>query len=284
MKTFILHGRLGELMGREWTLEVSSIAEGVRAIECATNRLFEYLLESDKRGIGYKILIGDKNYVTQEQELANQLRDEVSEIHFFPVPVGSGSNDGALFQILAGLVIIVAAIVTYGASVSASGGLSAAWSAGATAVWGAGGAATAFAFLGASMVLGGISQLIAGQPGMMDMGEGSDRRASYGFNGPVNTTRQGGPIPVGYGEMIIGSQVVSLSVRSVRVASDTGTNAIDAFAGTQEGGSGGAGGTGLPTNYLAGGGATRPIDWVKLPEPTPPDNIGSLTPEPDPET
>jgi len=278
MKTFILHGRLGETLGREWKLDVDSIAEGVRAIECMTHRMFEYLLGSDQRGIGYKILIGDKNYVTKEQELNNELSASVEEIHFFPVPVGSGQNDGSWVQILVGIVIVVAAILTYGASISATSGLSAAWSAGAGAVWGAGGAATAFAFMGASMVLGGISQLIAGQPGQMDMGEAADRRASYGFSGPVNTTRQGGPIPVGYGEMIIGSQVVSLAVRSVRVASDTGTNAIDAFAGNDEGGSGGSGGTGSPSNYLAGGGATRPIDWVKLPEPTPPEGINSLTP------
>jgi predicted phage tail protein len=36
--------------------------------------------------------------------------------------------------------------------------------------------------------------------------------ASYLFNGPVNTTEQGNPVPVLYGRLIVGSQVVSASV------------------------------------------------------------------------
>lgn len=37
-------------------------------------------------------------------------------------------------------------------------------------------------------------------------------QASYVFNGPVNTTAQGGPVPVLYGELEIGSAVASAGI------------------------------------------------------------------------
>ena len=37
------------------------------------------------------------------------------------------------------------------------------------------------------------------------------KASSYFFNGPENTTREGGPVPVGYGELLVGSQVISAS-------------------------------------------------------------------------
>jgi len=39
--------------------------------------------------------------------------------------------------------------------------------------------------------------------------ESPDNGASYNFNGPVNVTAQGNPVPVLYGEMMVGSVTVS---------------------------------------------------------------------------
>jgi len=36
--------------------------------------------------------------------------------------------------------------------------------------------------------------------------------SSYVFNGAVNTTAQGHPVPVGYGRMIVGSAVISAGI------------------------------------------------------------------------
>ena len=35
---------------------------------------------------------------------------------------------------------------------------------------------------------------------------------SYLFNGAVNTTAQGHPVPIGYGRLIVGSAVISASI------------------------------------------------------------------------
>ena len=38
--------------------------------------------------------------------------------------------------------------------------------------------------------------------------------ALHNFNGPVNTTAQGNPVPVIYGEMIVGSATISAGIYS----------------------------------------------------------------------
>jgi predicted phage tail protein len=65
--------------------------------------------------------------------------------------------------------------------------------------------------MGASMVLGGIVQLLSPTP-KIDSGIGSEdalHRPSYNFNGVVNTTAQGHPVALAYGRVICGSAVIS---------------------------------------------------------------------------
>ena len=72
---------------------------------------------------------------------------------------------------------------------------------------------------GASLVLGGLSQMLAQTPDTSSRGQGQGLdSASYLFNGPVNTTQQGNPVPILYGRLIIGSQVVSASVQAYDIA------------------------------------------------------------------
>ncbi|MNL81044.1 Bacteriophage lambda tail assembly protein I [compost metagenome] len=42
--------------------------------------------------------------------------------------------------------------------------------------------------------------------------DGPENGASYNFNGPVNTTAQGNPVPLLYGRMIVGSSVISAGI------------------------------------------------------------------------
>jgi hypothetical protein len=60
--------------------------------------------------------------------------------------------------------------------------------------------------VGVSLALGGIAQMLAPQP-KFD-GPQEEQQPSYVFNGAVNTTAQGQPVPVGYGRMIVGSAVI----------------------------------------------------------------------------
>jgi predicted phage tail protein len=41
---------------------------------------------------------------------------------------------------------------------------------------------------------------------------GPENKPSFLFDGPVNTIAQGHPVPVGYGEMYVGSAVISAGI------------------------------------------------------------------------
>ncbi len=120
------------------------------------------------------------------------------EIQIVPVMAGAG----AIGRILLGIALIaVASVVTFGTV----GGLFAA------------GALNAAVFgLGASLVLGGIAQLLTPTP-KTDEDEG-DPKKSFSFSGIQNTTRAGVPVPVVYGEMLVGGIVVSAGADIVQVS------------------------------------------------------------------
>jgi hypothetical protein len=73
--------------------------------------------------------------------------------------------------------------------------------------------------LGASLVLGGVAQLLTPVP-QTPTGSNSnnDPRKSYSFSSIQNTSRQGTPVPVVYGETIVGSVVISAGIDIAQVA------------------------------------------------------------------
>ena len=41
-----------------------------------------------------------------------------------------------------------------------------------------------------------------------------DNKPSYAFDGPLNTTAQGNPVPLAYGKILAGSQVISAGLEA----------------------------------------------------------------------
>ena len=77
---------------------------------------------------------------------------------------------------------------------------------------------TAFVGLGASLVLGGVAQLLSPVPKLPQGSDTqSDPRKSYNFSGIQQTSRQGIPVPVVYGKTLTGSVVISAGVDTVQV-------------------------------------------------------------------
>ena len=78
---------------------------------------------------------------------------------------------------------------------------------------------TAYALItgvGASLVIGGIAQLLTPTP-KLGTSE-NDPRRSYSFSGIQNVSRQGVPVPVIYGEVFTGSVVISAGINTEEVA------------------------------------------------------------------
>lgn len=187
MKTIILNGQLGKLFGRRHRLDVATAAEAVRAL-CANFPGFEKHVMQVKC-LGYRVKLHDAP-LQDAQELHHPVGGNTITI----TPVVSGAGRG-LGQILLGAALIAVSFIP---------GLN-------VAVWA--GASTTFAAIafnvGFSLVLGGVAQMLAPSPKTSGPQERPENKPSELFNGPVNTTAQGQPVPVGYGRLIVGGAVIS---------------------------------------------------------------------------
>jgi predicted phage tail protein len=191
MKTVVLHGELAEKFGAEWKLNVSSAAEAVRAIEANHPGFAQHIIDSDKQGVGYRVIVGEAP-ITVEEIPAPFSNRETLQI----VPVIGGSKSG-IFGIIAGIALIVASFIP-GLNVAVWAGMSTTW------------ASLAFS-IGTSLLLGGVSQMLAGNPDTpkQDQAQAFEDKPSYYFNGAAESTNQGAPVAVGYGELIVGSHPIS---------------------------------------------------------------------------
>ena len=74
--------------------------------------------------------------------------------------------------------------------------------------------------------MSGISMLLTPKPEFGDFREieGSGARASYMFGGPENTVREGGPVFVGYGRLLVGSHVIQTSADTFDASAEVTLN------------------------------------------------------------
>jgi len=85
-----------------------------------------------------------------------------------------------------------------------------------------GAAAQAIGAVGLSLALAGTAQLLTptAQTSAVTSGTDSfnDPRKSYSFSGIQNVSRQGVPVPIVYGETIVGSVVISSGINTEEIA------------------------------------------------------------------
>lgn len=187
MTTVYLYGHLGRTFGHRWALDVRSPAEAVRAITANRPDFHRYMIEHSAPG--YHVLVGPDPIAD-----ARGLRYPSGQQAIKIVPVIVGAQKSPIISIIAGVVIMVAAVVSFQYEF-----LPAAY---AVAVGG----------IGLSLTIGGITQLLASTPNAPGIEERPGNKPSFFFNGPVNTTAQGHPVPAGYGRLRIGGSVVSASI------------------------------------------------------------------------
>jgi predicted phage tail protein len=112
-------------------------------------------------------------------------------------PILQGSKNSGIFQTILGAVLIVVGVIGESPIGQAFGG----------GVWG-----TAALNLGIAMVAGGVIQMLSPTQKGISTQDSAANAPSYAFNGPVNTTVQGNPVPLLYGRMIVGSAVISAGI------------------------------------------------------------------------
>ncbi|MOA49901.1 Bacteriophage lambda tail assembly protein I [compost metagenome] len=62
------------------------------------------------------------------------------------------------------------------------------------------------------MMIGGVIQMLSPQVSGLKTKEDEENSASYAFGGPVNTTAQGNPVGLLYGQREIGGAVISAGI------------------------------------------------------------------------
>jgi predicted phage tail protein len=194
-----LYGKLAKFIGhRVLEADVATAAEAVRFLLANWPELEAHMNDQH-----YRVSIG--TYDIDLEELHHPAG--AAPISFVPVVAGAG----AVGRIIAGIALIALAIAVPG--LGAAAGAKA-----AATIFGTGFSSLALSvgFLGASLVIGGVAQLLTPTP-KISKDEG-DPRKSFSFSGIQNTSRAGVPVPVVYGETLVGSVVISAGIDIVQVS------------------------------------------------------------------
>lgn len=202
-----LGGQLGKKFGKTHRLVVVDTREALRAL-CITLPGFEsFMMNAHKDGVQFAFFNGPQNIGLAEFATSKGSAD----IRIMPVIAGSKSAGG--FQIILGVAALVGAFFTAGGTMGLYTSALAASGATATLSATAVAAVSGLTMMGASMVLGGVMQLMMPQPNFgMSSSQSVENKPSYAFGSPVNTTAQGYPVPVLYGEREIGGAVISAGI------------------------------------------------------------------------
>jgi predicted phage tail protein len=184
-----VYGRLAKFLGRRvFRAEVATAAEAMRFLLVNFPQLERHMIDQH-----YRVSVGGYDLSLEE------LHDPAGQQQIKIVPVLAGA--GAVGRILAGV-----ALLAIGFLVPGIGAL------GVKILIG----------VGATLVLGGVGQLLTPVP-QMPTGANTDQdpRKSYSFSGIQQTSRQGVPVPIVYGETLVGSVVISAGIDTVQVTDTT---------------------------------------------------------------
>jgi predicted phage tail protein len=213
IQTVRLLGELGQRYGVEHKYtNLRTPAEAIKLLCINHPELQRELITAHEHGIGYRVIQAETDLDYPD------LRLPIGQHDLIVAPVIAGSG-GGVGRILIGAALVAGAFFTGGATIGLLG------LAAPIAV------STALGTIGASLILGGVSQLLSPQPTIGNLGSnrlgsgdslstdgpqsvtrGTDGRQSYAYTGAANTVGVGATIPVAYGEVLIGSQLLSANV------------------------------------------------------------------------
>ncbi|HBU9982614.1 TPA: tail assembly protein [Klebsiella pneumoniae] len=181
-----LSGVLGKTFGNVHHRLISTVHEAGAALSATIPGFEKFMNNSKEKGLTFAVFKGKKNI--SEDDLGFPVSGEVIRI----VPVVIGSKKAGILQTILGAVLVVAGFISTFTPADA--------------------AAPYLYSMGASMMLGGVIQMLSPQPGGLARKESSDNKASYAFGGVTNTASQGYPVGLLYGKRRIGGAIISAGI------------------------------------------------------------------------
>ncbi len=185
-KTVIkLSGSLAAKFGRQHVryLESGKTWEAFSALKHTIKGFEQFVMAQAKLGMRYAIFRNGHNVDEDEFELAG-----TREIRIVPIMEGS-KRQGVLQTIVGAVLVVVGAVLS---------------------VYGYGAAGQPVIQAGVAMMAGGIVQMLS--PQNLSNSSNEDSSTSYAFGGAVNTSAQGNPVGIGYGERLVGGAIISAGI------------------------------------------------------------------------
>ena len=189
MRKIKLYGKLAKFVGhRILEADVATAAEAVRFLVANWPALERHMADQH-----YRVSVGTYDLAAEE------LHDPAGQQEIKIVPVMAGA--GAVARIIAGIALVAFSLLLPGVGAAIGGALM-----------------TKIGLIGGALILGGVAQLLTPTPKVPTGPDTqNDPRKSYSFSGIQNTSRQGVPVPIVYGETIVGSVVISAGIDTVQV-------------------------------------------------------------------
>jgi predicted phage tail protein len=213
MQTVHLNGSIAKF-GEVWHTDCFNIRDVFKLIECQTPGFRKYILDSAEAGVEYEIKRGG-DFLDYQEELLISLNDD--DVIITEVPAGSKSGKGKL--LFAALLVASFFIpgsqgfltnsLTGTATVEGAAAGSIA-SSSTTIITGLSGPGMIVASIATNLAMTGIAQIMAPGP---ETDKNTDE--SYLFDGPTNAITQGMPVPLAYGELIVGGAPISQSYEPI---------------------------------------------------------------------
>ena len=201
--------------GSEFNLDCKTPAEVVHALTSQIPKLRQFI----QQGL-FTVRVGreylDSRYL--EQGLSQKLKDDTT-VHF--TPTLKGSKRGGVFGVIAGAAIVAGALVLGPLGLGVLGSTSAMMIGG----------------LGASMLLGGVAQMLTKMPTMRGVTptgavkpekSKEEKKQSTSFSNLSNMVAQGKSMPLAYGLIRTGTLVISQGVETMDVEREpTASTVVD---------------------------------------------------------
>ena len=209
LKTIKVYGSLRKFLGGQkvFKAEIATASEAISFFRINRKGFNDHI--KDKF---YKIIVGD--YEIDENELNDPVGKQ--EIKIIPLVYGTGLFDfiGDIFSSSIGKIIGGAALIVAPYLAPALF---------PTIAIGAGISTASIAIgIGASLAIGGVSQMLTDAPDMPEITplNDNDPTSNFSFSGIQNVSRSGVAIPLIYGEVFCGSIVGSLDIDTYQIKGD----------------------------------------------------------------
>jgi predicted phage tail protein len=191
LRTIKVYGPMATFLKRRvFKADVANPAEAVRFLIANFPALERHMADQY-----YKVHVSDRalelGSAPDELHLPIGQQETISII---PVMAGAGATG----RIIAGIALVAFSLLLPGVGAAIGGALM-----------------TKIGLIGGALIIGGIAELLTPVPKIG--GAEDDPRKSYSFSGVQNVSRQNVPVPIVYGEMIVGSIVISAGISTDKV-------------------------------------------------------------------